>query len=281
MGPRLKSFRKRVGRALGLRRSEGGGGVFSKRRNVKDAVDTGTPKQKRTKKGETDDPNVKKSRQDEAEAKANKVKKDPKNLAAFAGLGLGAAAIAALTAAALAHFTASDGAEIKFIKIEPKSTTASFIQRILGDIISPTQLRITWEVVKPGSPVGIPSAVRVVKGDEIDISETGIEQLDGKTFKVEDVESDKVFVISPKMSDTTNISVDNKGKGIIHTSFDDQLDKDVSDAAGGLGSLAGDFFSGLMGGLGTILFFIMVIVLIYFGFQIFMSSSSSGNSKSN
>jgi len=275
-----KSVRQRIGRALGLRRSEGGG-LFSKRRNVQNAVGTDIPKQKRSKKGETEDPDVKKSRQDEAEAKANKIKKDPKNLAAFAGLGLGAAAVAALTSAALAHFTASDGAEIKFIKIEPKSTTASFIQRILGDIISPTQLRITWEVVKPGSPVGIPSAVRVIKGDEIDISDTGIEKLDGKTFRVDDVESDKVFIISPKISDTSNISVDNKGKGIIHTSFDDQLNEDVSDAVGGLGSLAGDFLSGIMGGIGTIIFFIMVIVLVYFGFQIFMTSSNSENSKSN
>lgn len=261
-----------IRRRRGAARKASGGTSGSRRQNRQDATNTGKQRQQKSKRGETS--GSKAARKKDAEDSAKKVKDDKKNMAAMAALGIGAAAAAALVATALASFVASDGAEIRFTSIRPNITSAGFVPSWFSGIVPPTRLEITWEVVKPGDPLGIPSEVRVIKGDEIDISETGLEKIDGQTVKVVDVKDDKTFIIESKMSSTSDVSVDNKGKGIIHTSFDDQLEQNVDDAVDTVGGFFDKLSGGFFSAIGTILFVVFIVVIGWFLYTTFKPSSS-------
>ncbi len=244
----------------------------SRRQNRQAATNTGKPRQPKSSKNDT--PETKANRKKDAEDSAKKVKDDKNNMAAMAALGIGAAAAAALIGTALASFVASDGAEIRFTSIRPNITSAGFVPSWFSGIVPPTRLEIKWELVKTGDPLGIPSEVRVIKGDEIEISETGLEKIDGQTVKVVDVKDDKTFIIESKMSNTSNVSVDNKGKGIIHTSFDDQLEQNVDDAATTVGGFFDKLSGGFLSSIGTILFIVFIVVIGWFMYTTFKPSSS-------
>lgn len=223
---------------------------------------TGTPRQPRSR--DTDGPDTKRNRQKDAEDKANASKN---NKGAWAAMGIGAAAAAAMVAAALAAFVASDGAIISFTNIQPESSSASWVPSFISDAFASNNLEITWKVKKPGSPLGIPSAVRVIKGDTIDIRDVPELKINGTTVTVTKVKDDSTFVVESKMSDVSKISIQNKGEGTIHTSFDDQLDQTVADTVGGIADLLGRVGGSFMDNIGTLFFILAICVGIYFGIQ--------------
>ncbi len=182
-------------------------------------------------------------------------------------MGIGAAAAAAMVATALAAFVASDGATISFTNIQPETNTDSWVPSFISDIFTSTKLEISWKVKTPGSPLGIPSAVRVIKGDTIDIRDVPELKINGTTVKVIKVKDDSTFVVESKMSDASKVSIQNKGEGTIHTSFEDQLDQTVADTAGGVADILGKAAGNFMNHLGTFFFILAICVGLYFGMQ--------------
>jgi hypothetical protein len=234
---------------------------------------TGTPRQRQS--THEDGPEAHAARKREAEDKANASKN---NTASWAALGLGAAAAAAITAAALAAFVASDGAIISFTNIQQEKNTDGIVQSIpiIGGIVTSlvqtNNLEISWKVKKAGGDVGgvsfgIPSAVRVIKGDKIDISGVPELKINGTTPTVIKVKDDSTFVVDSKMSDVSKISIVNKGEGTIHTSFEDQLDQTVADTAGGIADTLGRTAGNFMNHIGTFIFLVIICVGLYFGIQ--------------
>lgn len=224
---------------------------------------TGTQRQRQSTKDD-DGPETRANRKNEAEDKANASKN---NTAAWAAMGIGAAAAAAMVAASLAAFTASDGAVISFTNIQPETNADSWVPNFIADIFTSNNLEITWKVKKPGSPIGIPSAVRVIKGDTIDIRDVPELKINGTTVKVIKVKDDSTFVVQSKMSDVSKISIQNKGEGTIHTSFEDQLDQTVADTAGGIANTLGNAAGNFMSHIGTFFFILLICVGVYFGIQ--------------
>lgn len=208
-------------------------------------------------------------RKKDAQDKAN-ASKD--NKASWAAMGIGAAAAAALTAAALATFASSDGANITFTNIQPETTTESWVPSFFGDMFkSSSKLEFTWKFKdNPDNLLAIPSAVEIIEGDEIDIR--GLPELTKNgvpitTVTVIKVKDDSTFIVDSKMPDVSKISIQNRGEGTIHSSFEDHLDQAVADTAGGiadtLGKVAGNFTSHI----GTFFFILAICVGIYFGVQ--------------
>lgn len=185
---------------------------------------TGRARQPRSR-GKDQNASRKKDAKDRAEA-------SKKNTAAWAAAGIGAAAIAGLTVAALASFVASDGATIKFKRITQNK-----------DWFSGSQLEVTWELVEVGKDdlgtPGIPSAVQVCEGDEIEWSGTDLPKLDGQMVKVVKVKDDNVFIVESNMDDASTVDLTDKGQGIIHTDYESQLDAAASAATGGVGDALG------------------------------------------
>lgn len=225
---------------------------------------TGSARQRQSSKD--DGPETHSTRKKEAEDKANASKN---NTGQWAALGIGAAAAAAMTAAALAAFVASDGATISFTNIQPETNADTWVPGFIADIFTSSNLEIAWKVKTPGSPVGIPSAVRVLKGDTIDISGVPELKINGTTVKVVKVKDDSTFVVESKMSDVSKISIQNKGEGVIHTSFEDQLDQTVADTAGGIANTLGKTAGNFMSHLGTFFFIFAICVGLYFAVQAF------------
>ena len=163
----------------------------------------------------------KKDAQDKANASKN-------NTSSWAALGIGAAAAAAITAAALASFASSDGSNITFTNIQAESNTDSWVPSFIGDIFKSSNLEISWKFKdNPDNLIAIPSAVEIIKGDEIDIRGVPELKINGTTVTVLKVKGDSRFVVASKMSDVSKISIQNKGEGTIHTSFEDHLDQTV------------------------------------------------------
>ena len=234
---------------------------------------TGTPRQRQS--TSEDGPEAHASRKKEAEDKAN-ASKD--NKAAWTAMGIGAAAAAAITATALASFVASDGAIISFTNIQQEKNTDGFVQNLplVGGIVTglfqTNNLEITWKLKKAGGDVGgisfgIPSAVRVIKGDKIDIRDVPELKINGTTATVIKIKDDSTFVVDSKMSDVSKISIANKGEGTIHTSFEDQLDQTVADTAGGIANTLGRTAGNFMNHIGTFFFILAICVGLYFGMQ--------------
>jgi hypothetical protein len=250
----------------GSRRRSSGSNV---RKPSRPSETTGTPRQSRRSANKA-------QRKKDAEAKAN-ASKD--NKGSWAALGIGAAAAAAITAAALVSFASSDGANITFTNIQPQTNTASWVPSFIGDLFTSTKLEISWKFKNnPDNLIAIPGEVRVVEGDEIDIR--GVPELtkiNDTTVTVIKVKDDSTFVVESKMSDVSKISIQNKGEGTIHTSFDDQLDQTVADTAGGaadiLGSAAGDF----MNHIGTFFFILAICIGLYYGMQIISKKTAVAN----
>jgi len=234
----------------------------TQRRPEEPSATTGTPRQRQSTKD--DGPETRSTRKKEAEDKANASKN---NTATWAAMGIGAAAAAAMVAAALAAFTASDGAVISFTNIQPETNADTWVPNFIADIFTTNNLEITWKVKKPGSPIGIPSAVRVLKGDTIDIRDVPELKINGTTVKVIKVKDDSTFVVESKMSDVSKISIQNKGEGTIHTSFEDQLDQTVADTAGGIANTLSKTAGNFMSHIGTFFFILAICVGLYFGIQ--------------
>lgn len=204
-------------------------------------------------------------RKKDAQDKANASKS---NTGSWAALGIGAAAAAAITAAALVSFASSDGANITFTNIQPQTNTSSWVPSFIADIFTTTKLEISWKFKdNPDNLIAIPSEVRVLKGDEIDIRGVPELKINDTTVTVVKVKDDSTFVVESKMSDVSKISIQNKGEGTIHTSFDDQLDQTVTDTAGGIADTLAKVGGSFMGNIGTFFFILAICVGLYFGIQ--------------
>jgi len=210
-----------------------------------------------------------------------------KNIAGVsAALGIGLAAAAAITAAALAAFASSDGADIKFTSITTEQTTDSFVPGFFTDLLNtvstPKNIEITWEFSRnPQNPIAIPSAVRIVKGDVIDMMDlpAPLDKLNGKGPKVIKVKGDNVFVVETNI-DTSSVNIISQGRGTIQTNFEDQLDETVADTAGGIGDILGTAAGGFMSHIGTALFILAICIGIYFGVRA-ISGGSKGSGGNN
>jgi hypothetical protein len=219
----------------------------------------------------------KKAKTDNAEAQAKLKDKKSPNYAALAGLGIGVAAATTILSVALAEYIASDGAIINLTNISPLSLTASFVPSFFGQLFTPTKFEISWSVKEPGEG-GLADNVTILKGNSVTIKGTGIKSIDDKTHTVLDVPSDNVFVIDSKMSDCSK-EQSNTGTGEIDTEYNDNLNDNVAAAtnvvAGGLGGVAGGLGEGLMKNLGTILFFIALIIGSFALYKFFTSIGPS------
>jgi hypothetical protein len=205
----------------------------------------------------------KKDAQDKANASKN-------NTASWAAMGIGAAAAAAITAATLASFASSDGANITFTNIQPETNTDSWVPSFIGDIFTSSNLEISWKFKdNPDNLIAIPSDVKVIKGDEIDIRGVPELKINDTTVTVVKVKDDSTFVVESKMSDVSKISIQNKGEGTIHTSFEDRLDQTVADTAGGIADTLGKATGNFMDHLGTFFFILAICVGLYFGMKAF------------
>jgi len=219
---------------------------------------TGSP---RMSKRSSDKAQRKKDAQDKADASKN-------NTASWAAMGIGAAAAAAITAAALVSFASSDGANITFTNIQAETNTDSWVPSFIGDLFRTSNLEISWKFKdNPNNLIAIPNEVRVIKGDEIDIRGVPELKINDTTVKVVKVKDDSTFVVESKMSDVSKISIQNKGEGTIHTSFEDQLDETVADTAGGIAETLGKATGNFMNHIGTFFFILAICVGLYFGIQ--------------
>ena len=206
------------------------------------------------------------------------------NMKAFAALGIVLAVATALIATSLANFLASDGAKIKFTRIVTERAAPGFVPNFLTP--TPTKVSVTWTVQSVGHPGGIASNIRVLKTDDIEWHDSKVGTLDGTSPSPTKIKGDREFVVESGLEDSSEIDVSNTGYGIIHTSFDDQLDAAVQDAASGIGDLAGSLFEGLTGlGIGTILMIVFAVIILFIGapiiFDIIKSSFSSSSAKNN
>jgi len=230
---------------------------------------TGSP---RMSKRSSDKAQRKKDAQDKADASKN-------NTASWAAMGIGAAAAAAITAAALVSFASSDGANITFTNIQAETNTDSWVPSFIGDLFRTSNLEISWKFKdNPNNLIAIPNEVRVIKGDEIDIRGVPELKINDTTVKVVKVKDDSTFVVESKMSDVSKISIQNKGEGTIHTSFEDQLDETVADTAGGIAETLGKATGNFMNHIGTFFFILAICVGLYFGIQAISKKKGVANS---
>ena len=225
-------------------------------------TDIGTPQ----KKDKAETPEAKAARKKDAEDKAAAAGKAG-NMAGLAALGITAAAATALIAAALASFVASDGAHIKFVSITGEKKTSDAVPSALANIVQSvaptvTTLEVTWELLEVGNPGGIASAVKIIEDDLIEWKNTGLEKLDGTDVKVIRIKSDNVFIVESKLTDSSQINLVDTGDGYIHTSYDDQLNQSVGEAAGGLADIANKATGGLAGKIGTIIAIVIGVILV-------------------
>jgi hypothetical protein len=222
-----------------------------------------------------------KRRKEDAEQKS----KNSAGIGAAAGLTLAAAA--ALGAAALAKFASSDGAEIEFTNITAEKSTDSFVPDFFTDLLSsfspPTNIEITWKFKSnPKNPLAIASAVRVIKGDEIEMKDlpAPLQGLNGTSPTVIKKKGDNVFVVATKLKDTSNVNIVNQGSGTIHTNFEDQLDETIADTAGGIANTLGRVGGNFMDHIGTFIFLVVFCVALFYFIKFvssFKSSSNNGN----
>jgi hypothetical protein len=273
----MTTIRKEMGRP----RTHGRSNTSSSSRSQPASNGVGGTRQPRGRSGDGNSAKRKKDAEDKA-----------KNTAGVsAALGVGLAAAGAITAAALAAFASSDGADIKFTKITTEQTTDSFVPGFFTDLIhtvsTPKNIEITWEFSRnPQNPLAIPSAVRIVKGDNIDMFDLPppLDKLNGTGVspKVIKVKGDNVFVIETKI-DTSKVNIINQGRGTIQTNFEDQLDQTAADTAGGIGDVLGSAAGNFMSHIGTALFILAICILIYFGVKAMsgISKGSGGNNGNN
>ena len=228
--------------------------------------DDANPELNRPKAGEHETPESLRQKEADAKAKAEKARNeanDPKSnrMAAFAALGITAAVATALIGVALADFVASNGAVLNFSDIKPNSSAVSWIPGF-----NPTKLDITWSV--QSSP-GISSDVTINEGDTIDISGTGVDLIDGKTFTVNKIIGTNVFEIDVG-KDTSKVT-SSSGTGTVHTTFETNFSANVDSAAAAAGNAvdsgAGAFLSGLLPVLLPILIFGALGLVLYMIFS--------------
>jgi hypothetical protein len=206
-----------------------------------------------------------------------------------AALGITAAAAAAIGAAALTAFASSDGADIEFTSITAEKSTDSFVpgffQNLWNSVSTPVNLEFTWRYKgNPQNPLAIPSAVRVVEGDQIDLFDLPepLAAMNGTgDHKVLKVKGDNVFVIKSTLRDTSDVNIQNQGRGTIQTNYEDQLDQTASDAAGGVGDLLGKAGAGFLNHIGTFVFFIMMFIAIFYGIKFLSSLKQQPKSPGN
>ena len=253
--PKLKAMKNRIS----------GKGAKPKNRDLSDAAGhdfNAGPENARPHKGEHDGPEALKKKHDDAAKKAKEAENDAKNpksdrMAAFTALGITAAVAAAIAAASLANYIASDGATLNFSSIDPKKTIVSWFPGL-----GPTKLDITWSV---GHSNGISSDVQVNVEDTIDISGTGIDLIDGKTVTVTKIVGTNIFEIDTG-KDTSN-ATGSTGTGILHTTFETNFVANTDAAAAAAGNAvnegAGAFLSGLMPILLPILIFGGLFFFLY------------------
>ena len=236
-------------------------------RKVKPSDTTGGPETRQKPSTKDDTPDTYAKRRKDAQDKAEKSKS---NAAAWAAIGIPLAAVAGLVSAALAQFASTDGAEIKFLHVGPETNADSWVPSFVSDQFQTRNLEFTWKYTgNPKNPLAIPSAVRITKGDIIDIHDLPEFSFNNGQVTVLSVKSDNVFVIDPKQS-VSSVAIDNRGTGTIHTSFENQLDQDVKDASTAIGDLANKLLDSLFPHLGTIIFVIGIVLLFVLFFVIFL-----------
>jgi hypothetical protein len=242
-------------------------------RKVKPDDTTGGPENRQSVSKSNDNPDTYTKRRKDA---ADKAEKSKSNTAAWAAIGIPLAAVSALVAAALTQFGSSDGAEIKFLKIEPEKNADSWVPSLIGDAFQTKNLEFTWKYTgNPKNPLAIASAVRITKNDTIDIHDLPEFPFNNSQVTVLKVKSDNVFVINPDSVNTSNVSIENKGTGAIHTSFENQLDSNIDAASNKVTDLGKKFLNNLFPHIGTIIFIIGVVILFVIFFSIFLKSKQA------
>jgi len=204
--------------------------------------------------------------------------KDPKNIKRWLAAGFALAAIAAILATTLTHFMASDGAEIRLVTIKGEGDAPRLIPSIF--VGKPTQVACVWEVRKVGHPGGIKSAVRITDKDELEWHDSTLSELDGKNnVKPTKIKGDHEFRVESGLSNSKDIDIKDQGWVKIHTSFEDQLDQTVADAA----AAGADFFTNLLKaitglGIGTFVFIAICVIVVIFILPLLSDLTKSNSS---
>jgi len=217
---------------------------------------------------------------------SNKTKQDKvSKLAQLTALGITLAVAAKITLSSMNKWLATNNAKIKITSITPDSALPSWLPGFFLDFlrkyIKSQKLRIAYTVTSVGTDDNaIPdvfakkSDVNLTKYDtiSIDAGSTGLAYLDGQTIAIERVISQGLFVFDAK-TDVTTVNVVNKGTGKINSSYDEQLGDQIANTASDIGSEVNKVLSPLMQNWGTILFYIIFGVIIYFIIQVVSSFS--------
>ena len=215
-------------------------------------------------------------RAQEAREKAEQAR-NPDNMKKWIAAGFLLAAIAAILAATLAHFLASDGAEIRLVTIKGDSDTPYVPTIFTGN---PTQVACVWEVRKVGHPGGIKSSVRVTDKDELEWHDSTLAELDGKNdVKPTKIKGDHEFRVESGLSNSSDIDIKDQGWVKIHTSFENQLDQTVANVAEGAGDFLSNLLKGLTGlGIGTIVFIAVCVLVVMFILPLLVDLTKSNSS---
>jgi hypothetical protein len=197
----------------------------------------------------------------------------PENKKRLLAAGVAAALVVGLVTGALVNFMASDGATIKFKTVKTEGGNFLF---------KSTKVGIVWSVESVGHPGSLATAVRVLETDDITITElTSIGTLNNTTVHPTKIKGDHEFVVETGLEDSSDINLSNEGKGVIGTSFDQQLNAAVLDVTTGFADIITSAAGGLFDGanFGMILLVIIVIVIFVVAGPILMDMFAPTSSK--
>lgn len=228
-------------------------------------------------------PNAKTTNRQE-EYTQNKNKRDAfGKMASLAALGITLAVAVKIAGDSMNHWLATNGATIKFTSIVSDSPFPSwlpeFFMNFLRKFIKSKNLRISYTVTAAGTDNNaIPDVlakktdVRLTKYDTISVDPgtTGLSYLDGQTIEVARVVSQGVFIYKGS-EDTSNVSVYNKGTGTINSSYDEQLGESTAETASDISSIISRTVGPIFDNFGTIVFYIVFALVLYFFFQLVSS----------
>lgn len=218
---------------------------------------------------------------------ANKDKEDKfGKLVQLAALGITLAIAVKIASMSMNHWLATNGATVKFTSIVANSPLPSWLPSFLADFlkkyIKSKTLRISYTVTAAGTDdnaipdvLASKSQVRLTNYDTIsvDAGTTGLSYLDGQTISIAQVPSQGVFIFDAG-TDVTGVNVSNKGTGVINSSYDEQVGEETAQTATDISSVISRTVGPLFNNLGTIAFYVIFFLIIYFIIQIVSSFSS-------
>jgi len=198
-------------------------------------------------------------------------------LTSLAALGITLAVAIKIASLSLNKFLATDGAKIKFDSIRPSlmvlpSWLPDAIQKWLLKILpKPKNILVNYTVTETGNTSDLllkKSDVNLLKDDTVTFSGTGLGTLDGTQVLVLKVPAQGSFIVSSGLNDSSNVYLTGKGTGVIHTSYDDQMAKEINQTASDFMSVTSKIFGGFTDNIPTIIFCIVVGLILYFIYTI-------------